>query len=150
MKCKHEIRLRAVRVEFAPNVESPHIDRNRHTGERIRSVLIDASRCLDCGAWLSLGNSDEHASEQVEIEIRAAGFLACHLADDRECECYDKSHRLAHDAERVARELELIIREIDYAVTTTCVGIVRWAPSNSQCMRCGMFGQRCEYKDGEP
>ena len=35
-------------------------------------VLCEQFRCLDCGAWLSLGDSDEHASEAVEIEIRAA------------------------------------------------------------------------------
>lgn len=32
--------------------------------------------CGRCGFWMSLGNSDEHASEQVEIEIRAAELAA--------------------------------------------------------------------------
>jgi uncharacterized protein with PIN domain len=43
----------------------------------IRSVAkCEQLRCLDCEAWLPLGPSDEHASEQVEIEIRAAEIAA--------------------------------------------------------------------------
>lgn len=34
-------------------------------------VLVEQFRCLDCGAWLSLGHSDE-TDEHVAIEIRAA------------------------------------------------------------------------------
>lgn len=39
---------------------------------RLITALVEQFRCIDCGAWLSLGESDEHASEHVEIEIRAA------------------------------------------------------------------------------
>lgn len=42
-------------------------------GER-RAFVVRA--CLECGAWLPLGPSDEHASERIEIEIRLAELLA--------------------------------------------------------------------------
>jgi hypothetical protein len=42
----------------------------------------DAIVCTGCGAWLPLGDSDEHASEQVEIEIRAAEIAGTDLVLD--------------------------------------------------------------------
>jgi hypothetical protein len=69
MMCRHELAWRATRVTFEPGVESPHIDRNRETGEPIRSVLVDAKRCCDCGHWLPLGPSNDTG---CEVEIRAS------------------------------------------------------------------------------
>lgn len=74
MKCKHVIRMRAHRVEFAPGVESPYIDRNRKTGKPIRSVLVDCCVCLHCGAWLPLGPSNDE-DERVKVEMRAAELV---------------------------------------------------------------------------
>ncbi len=73
--CSHELAWRAIRVEFAPGVRSPYIDRHRFTGEPIRNVLVDAKRCADCGAWLPLGPSNDEP-EAVKVEIRAAELAA--------------------------------------------------------------------------
>lgn len=70
-------------------------------------------RCLDCGAWLSLGPSNDEPDE-VRVEIRAAGLLACHAADDRICQCFEPRNQLPPDLETAARELELIARDIPY------------------------------------
>jgi hypothetical protein len=45
-------------------------------------VLVEQVRCLDCGAWLSLGPANDggkHA-QQVAVELRAAA-LAVHLVE---------------------------------------------------------------------
>jgi hypothetical protein len=73
--CKHTncLHYRGTRIEYAPGVESPSIDRNARTGEPIRSVLVDARIC-QCGAWLSLGPARDTA--ETAIEVRAAGLAA--------------------------------------------------------------------------
>lgn len=38
-------------------------------------VTVEQFRCLDCGAWLSLGPANDD-SEQVKVEIRAAELAA--------------------------------------------------------------------------
>jgi hypothetical protein len=43
---------------------------------------IVASRCMDCGHWLSLGPSND-ASEAVQIEMRAAELAATSIEHDR-------------------------------------------------------------------
>ena len=105
-KCSHELAWRAIRVEFAPGIKSPYIDRHRYTGELIRNVLVDAKRCADCGAWLSIGDSNE---TPVSIEVRAAELYACanHCAEvqDDDCHCYRPSHLLPdpHDEAKARR-----------------------------------------------
>lgn len=49
-------------------------------------VLVEQFRCLDCHAYLSLGDSDEHASVAVEMEIRAAEIAADLDEADRLCD----------------------------------------------------------------
>jgi hypothetical protein len=59
----------------------------------------DASVCATCGAWLSLGPSND-SSEAVRIEIRAAE-LARHLADaDALCDWTFGDAALGSDEER--------------------------------------------------
>lgn len=48
-------------------------DRARDIGNGLR---LEWRECLSCGAWLSLGDSDEHASPEVIIEIAAACIAA--------------------------------------------------------------------------
>ncbi len=59
MKCKH-----STACEYLPSVQGNDI------------VYFTVLRCQRCGELFSLGPSDEHASEQVEIEIRAAELAA--------------------------------------------------------------------------
>ena len=73
-------------------------------GTAMPDALCEQFRCLDCGAWLSLGPSNDEP-EAVRIEMRAAEMLACHEQDDR-CRCFRPSRRLAPlRLERQARDL---------------------------------------------
>jgi hypothetical protein len=58
-------------------------------------------RCVDCGAWLSLGPSNDAIPP---AEMRLAAMLACHFADDRPCRCFDKRKRLDRATEREVRD----------------------------------------------
>lgn len=60
-RCKHENA-----DHLKPGDEWADMD-----GDFIEVVLVEQFRCCDCGAWLSLGPSDE-TDERVAIEIRAA------------------------------------------------------------------------------
>lgn len=54
------------------------IQRNEPCAVRGPAVFVKSLRCLDCGAWLSLGpanDSGEHAA-QVAAEVRAAELAA--------------------------------------------------------------------------
>lgn len=42
---------------------------------RVCGVLVEQFRCLDCGAWLSLGPANDEPAE-VQVEIRAAELAA--------------------------------------------------------------------------
>lgn len=83
------------------------------THDRIGDIIyeVEYRECLDCGAWLPLGNSNE---TPVAIEVRAAELYACanHCAEvqDDDCHCYRPSHLLPdpHDeaeARRLYREM---------------------------------------------
>jgi hypothetical protein len=76
MKCKHENADHLMPGEWF----FPYGDRPQNI------VTCEQFRCIDCGAWLSLGHSDEHASEAVEIEIRAAELAADLDEADRLCD----------------------------------------------------------------
>ena len=66
--------------------------------------VADAMICAKCGAWLSLGPSNDEP-EAVRIEMRAAEMLACHEQDDP-CRCFYPSRRLDPlGLERQARDL---------------------------------------------
>jgi hypothetical protein len=47
---------------------------------RIKAALCEQFRCIDCGAWLSLGESNDEP-EQVRVEMEAAR-LAAHVHYD--------------------------------------------------------------------
>jgi hypothetical protein len=115
-------------------------------------------RCLDCHAWLPIGPAND-ASEAVQVEIRAAE-IAADFADvgyrpgcdrfeycpetrsDELCQLCER-HYLTHaiathathatGAEESGRSFQL------------CLGTTEIAPPNSQCRRCGRYGQRCDY-----
>ncbi len=67
-RCRHAVVARAAQVEFAPGVQQTN-------GSNCRNPLVDAKRCLDCGAWLPLGEAND-ADPNVAIEIRAAEIAA--------------------------------------------------------------------------
>ncbi len=49
--------------------------------ERPVAITFEQFRCLDCGAWLSLGPSDESWPAAVSIEIRAAELAGGDVAN---------------------------------------------------------------------
>jgi hypothetical protein len=51
-----------------------------------RSDMLVRKYCERCGDWLPLGHSDEHASEAVEIEVRAAEIADDLTEADRLCD----------------------------------------------------------------
>lgn len=80
-------------------------------GDAEVSAIVEQFRCIDCGAWLSLGPSNDRPAA-VRVEIRAAEFIACQetaLAVIKAggydtCRCGDNRRRIR------PAELELLAR----------------------------------------
>lgn len=70
-------------------------------GDAEVSAIVEQFRCIDCGAWLSLGPSNDCIPRD---ELRLAVMLACHFADDRPCRCFSKRELLDRATEREIRD----------------------------------------------
>ena len=63
-RCRHENADHVLAGQFTMLSDGTIVD-----------ALVEQLRCLDCGAWLSLGPSND-APAQVQVEIRAASLAA--------------------------------------------------------------------------
>lgn len=73
-RCKHENADHLMRGEM---YEHWHLG---DKGPTLHAARCEQFRCIDCGAWLSIGPSNDKPAE-VQIEIRAAE-IAAHVSDD--------------------------------------------------------------------
>jgi hypothetical protein len=101
VKCKHE---NADHLMPGDRWASYRCRPDAHVDGCGQVAQCEQFRCLDCGAWLPLGPSNDEP-EQVRVEMRAASMISCHKTDSRCC-CFLPSKRLAPmGLERDAREL---------------------------------------------
>jgi hypothetical protein len=94
------------------------------------------SRGEEIGAWIAtLDGQVDVASDIVIIDDDSD-------MDDLTPRLFQTSAEIGLRAEHVDEVVKMLDSRPAYR--RLCVGTTSWAPSNVQCMACGMWGQRCE------